>query len=54
MRRERVAGGWRGAFQFVAFVRYNLGDQITEDEVVEHVACTEWVSREHPVLIGKL
>jgi hypothetical protein len=33
LKRERLAGGWSGASQFVGFVRYYLGDHITGDEV---------------------
>jgi hypothetical protein len=52
LKRERLAGGWSGASQFAAFVKCYLGAQITEDEV-EHVACTEWMRKEHTIFIGK-
>jgi hypothetical protein len=52
-KRELLAGGWIGASQFVAFVKYYLGDQITEDEVCITCSMHRVETKEHIILIGK-
>jgi hypothetical protein len=51
--RELLTGGWIGDSQFVAFVKYYLGDQITEDEVRITCSMHRVETKEHIILISK-